>query len=103
VAKRIANTTQGPIGSESHVGWGKYADGGTWRLFQAGHQPEGEEPDFYQDARQARGAFLSWASRHGYTVRAPLIFELDEDGYPTDECYSFEITARKRAPVKAAG
>jgi hypothetical protein len=95
VAKRIANTTQGPIGSESHVGWAKYADGGTWQLFQDGYQPKGEEPDFYQDARQARGAFLSWASRHGYTVRAPLVF--DEN----NECHSFEITARKRTPTKA--
>lgn len=95
MAERLSPPTEGPIGAEAHVGWGRFADGGRYRLHRAGTQPKNQEPDFYQPAKQARGAFLSWASRRGYATHTEVV---DEN--------TLIVQARKRAdpmPTAKAG
>jgi len=70
---------EGPIGAQRYTNWRHWADGREHTLrrgrhfFQEGRRtPDGKSWEI-TPAEQARGAFLSWASRRKFYTRATLL------------------------------
>lgn len=79
-----------PIGSERFVDWGQWVDGLEHVLWRG---PRSEGYDFEQDVEQARGAFLSYASRRGLVTHT----EID---YTDGEWILIQARPRQDAPQR---